>query len=223
MTVEVINCEQGDDNWFAARLGIPTASEFGTVLAKPRKGSDESRMRRTYMLKLLGERLTGEPMENYTNHHMERGKLLEDEARSYYAFMRDADLERIGFIRNGRTGCSPDSLIGANGVLEVKTKLPHLLLDCLLKGDFPPEHKAQCQGELWITGREYVDLIVYWPKMPAPIVRAYRDETYIKNLGAAVDAFCDELEALEARIRRHSRPSIKDQLTASLERVEASP
>ncbi len=209
-------CEQGSSDWFQARLGIPTASEFASILTKPRRGSDESRVRRTYMLKLIGERLTGEPMEKYTNQHMERGRILEAEALSYFAFMQDSEVERIGFIRNGRTGCSPDALIGPDGILEIKTKLPHLLIDCLLKGEFPPEHKAQCQGELWITQREWVDLVCYWPGLPAPIIRAYRDERYIGELADAVATFCDELDGLEVQLRSHRQPVLKDNLRASL-------
>ena len=85
----VYDCEQGSEDWFRARMGIPTASEFGTVLA-PRAGS-EGKMRRTYLHKLAGEIITGEPMERYGNAHMDRGHEMEAEARSLYAFMSDAD------------------------------------------------------------------------------------------------------------------------------------
>ncbi len=69
--MNIIECEQGSPGWFQARLGIPTASMFDAVMAKG-KGGGESKGRRTYMLKLIGERMTGEPAESYTNNHMER-------------------------------------------------------------------------------------------------------------------------------------------------------
>src|SRR4051812_9803069 len=97
----VVNCEQGAPEWFAARAGIPTASMFSTVMAKG-KGGGESLTRKTYMLKLAGEIITGEPMDNYTNAHMERGKEMEDEARDLYSFLTDAEPERVGFIKNGQ-------------------------------------------------------------------------------------------------------------------------
>ena len=201
MMLTVYDCEQGSEDWFRARMGIPTASEFGTVLA-PRAGS-EGKMRRTYLHKLAGEIITGEPMERYGNAHMDRGHEMEAEARSLYAFMSDADPTQIGFLRNGQKGCSPDSLIGDAGMLEIKTKLPHLLIDCILKDDFPAEHKAQCQGALWVAEREWVDIAVYWPRMPLFVKRAYRDEEYISKLSDAIDAFNADLVAVVDRIKAY--------------------
>lgn len=198
--MHIIDCEQGSPEWFAARAGIPTASEFSTILAKG-KGGGESLTRKTYMLKLAGEILTGEPMESYSNAHMERGKVMEDEARDLYSFMTDCDPQRVGFIRNGNTGCSPDSLIGDAGGLEVKTKLPHILIDVLLRDELPPEHKAQVQGCLWITGREWWDFTAYWPKLPLFRKRVFRDDGYIANLAGAVDQFNTELAALVEQVR----------------------
>lgn len=37
---------------------------------------------------------------------------------------------------------------------EIKTKLPDPVIECRERGDFPPEHKTQCQGALWVVGRE---------------------------------------------------------------------
>lgn len=193
--IEIIDCEQGSDEWRRARLGIPTASEFKSVLAK-----GEGKTRRTYLMKLLGERFTGEPSENYQNAHMERGHVMEAEARSLYAFMQDAEVTPVGFIRNGGKGCSPDGLIGTNGLAEVKTKLAHLQLETWFAGELPSEHRAQVQGALWVAEREWCDFISYWPKLPLVVVRVYRDEAYIKTLASEVDRFNDELEMLTATL-----------------------
>lgn len=200
--MQIIDCEQGSADWFKVRAGIPTASEFATVLANGR-GGGESKTRATYMRKLAGEILTGEPMESYTNVHMERGKIMEDEARSLYAFLNDVEPERVGFVVNGNKGCSPDSFIGDKGAIEIKTALPHILIDFLLKNEFPPEHKAQCQGVLWVAEREWIDLVVYWPKLPLFVKRAFRDEEYIKNLAVKVDEFSAELTKMVELIRRY--------------------
>ena len=202
MTLEVFEFEQRSPEWYAARLGIPTSSMFATVLAKG-KGGGESVTRRTYMLKLLGERLTGEPADNYQNAHMERGRVMEAEARDLYELVKEVPMRQVGFIRRGDVGCSPDSLIGDDGVLEIKTKLAHLQLDCLLRDHLPPEHVAQVQGQLWIAEREWVDLVSYWPGLPLFVKRTYRDDSYIATLAAAVDAFNSELAALEDRIKRY--------------------
>lgn len=194
--MEIISCEQGTPEWFAARAGIPTASMFATVMAK-----GEGKTRTTYMHKLAGEIITGEPMESYSNAHMERGKEMEAEARDTYAFVHSVKPEQVGFIRSGDKGCSPDSLIGDVGMCEVKTKLPHLQIEVLLRGGCPPEHKAQCQGNLWVAEREWIDFVSYWPKMPLHVARVTRDEEYITALSEAVSAFNAELADLVSRIR----------------------
>jgi len=200
MAVEIFDCEQGTPEWYQCRLGIPTASEFATVLASGR-GGGESKTRRTYLYKLAGEILTDEPMYSYSNDHMERGKTMESEARDMYVFLSDLEIHQVGFIRNGRKGCSPDSLIGNDGMLEIKTKLAHLQCEVLDYDEFPAEHKAQCQGQLWVAEREWVDFVSYWPKLPMFAKRVFRDEAYIKKLAAEVDRFNNELADLVEKIR----------------------
>lgn len=199
--MQILTCEQGSEEWFRARMGMPTASEFATVMAKGKDGG-ASVTRKTYLMKLAGEIVTGVPMEGYSNDHMERGKLLEDEARDHYCFKTDLEPERVGFIINGRKGCSPDSLIGNDGMVEIKTKLPHLLIEALLRDDFPPEHRAQCQGGLWVAEREWIDIAIYWPGMPLFVKRAPRDEAYIVKMAGEIDRFNAELHDMVERIKR---------------------
>lgn len=205
--MQIFDMDQGSADWFAARAGIPTASEFHTVLAKGKTAGSLSETRRKYLYRLAAEIITGEAGETYINAHMERGKVMEDEARDFYAFTRDVEPERVGFVRNGRKGCSPDSFVGDRGALEVKTKLPPLLIEALFRDDFPPEHKAQCQGVLWVAERDWIDITVYWPKMPTLIRRAVRDEDYIANLSGEVDRFNDELDSIVERLRRLGEPA----------------
>ena len=193
--MQIIDCEQGTPEWFAARLGVPTASAFSTILSSNKEAKDK-KTRTEYMRKLAGEIVTGEPMESYSNVHMERGKVQEDEARDLYAFMRDCDPQRVGFIRNGDRGCSPDSLIGDDGGLEIKTALPHIQIDRLLRGTLPAEHKAQVQGNIWLCERKFWDFCSYCPKLPLFVVRVERDEEYIAQLEKAVDQFNAELKQL---------------------------
>lgn len=204
MELQIFNCEQGTPEWYAARAGIPTASEFDTVMAKG-KGGGESKTRRTYMLKLIGERLTREPMYSYSNDHMLRGKEMEAEARDLYQMIAEVECQQVGFLRRGDAGCSPDSLINNDGMLEIKTKLPHLQLDCLLYNELPAEHRAQCQGQLWIAEREWVDFVSYWPGLPLFAKRVFRDEAYIARLAEAVRAFNDEMQETITKIQQYRR------------------
>ena len=197
--------EQGTPEWFAARAGIPTASRFSTVMAK-----GEGKTRSEYMRKLAGEIITGELAEGFTTPHMERGKLMEDEARETYAFINSVEPYQVGFIRNGDKGASPDSLIGTDGGLEIKTALPHIQIDRLERDRLPPEHKAQVQGNLWISEREWWDFVSYWPRLPMLITRVFRDEPYIKTMSDEIDRFNDEKAALVERIRAYGQEPTKE-------------
>lgn len=200
-TLEIIPCEQGSPEWHEARAGIVTASELDNVLANGRGGAP-SKTRRTYMLKLAGEILTGQVGQLWAgNEHTERGHALEPEARALYAFQTDADPKLVGFMRRGRAGASPDSLLGDDGLLEIKTKLPHLQLAVLLADEVPSEHIPQLQGQLWVSGRKWVDFVSYWPGLPLFIKRVYRDEQYIEQLARAVAEFNNELDVIVARFQ----------------------
>lgn len=201
--IQILDCPQGSDAWFAARLGLPTASEFKTLLGV-KKDAREKVTRQTYMRKLAGEIITGRPAESYTNVHMERGHEQEDEARQLYTFMTDAEPQRVGFIRSGQKGCSPDSLIGEKGGLEIKTALPHIQIERLEKNELPPEHRAQVQGSIWIAERDWWDFVSFCPGLPLFVTRVHRDDGYIATLAGAVDEFNAELAELVERIRRYS-------------------
>jgi hypothetical protein len=202
--IQIIDCEQGTPEWFAARAGIPTASEFHTVLAVGPKGG-KSATRVAYLNKLAGEILTGEPMPSYSNDDMERGKIMEAEARDLYAFMHDVEPLRVGFIRNGSKGASPDSLIDEKGGLEIKSAAAHIQIARILADELPSEHKAQVMGSMWVAEREWWDFCSYCPKLPLFVKRIYRDEEYIARLAREVDLFNTELQQTVEYIRRYGQ------------------
>lgn len=192
--LRIFDCAQGSPEWHEARRGVPTASRFADVLSK-----GQGITRRKYLYTLVGEVLTGECAEPYTNQHMERGHEMEADATNLYAFERDLEPVMVGFMRRGRAGCSPDRLIGDNGMVEVKSKLAHLQIEVLERDAIPPEHVAQVQGQLWVSGREWCDFVSYCPRLPLFVKRVERDEKYIATLAQAVADFVGELDALVAK------------------------
>ncbi len=199
--IEIIDCEQNSPEWFAARMGIPTASMFSTVKAKGKEGG-RSLTRDKYLRQLAGEIITGEPMgEGYVSADMQRGRDMEGEARDYYSLVKSAEPQRVGFIRNGSKGASPDSLIGETGGLEIKSAATHVQIERLQAGKVPAEYVDQIQGNLWVTEREFWDFVSYCPKMPPLILRVERDEARIAEIAKAVTAFNEELEAMVAWLK----------------------
>src|SRR3546814_18989799 len=113
--IEVVECEQGTPEWHQARAGQITASCISDVLAKGRGGAD-SKTRKTYMRKLIAEKLSGCVVQTWAgNEHTERGHEQEPEERSLYAIMRDVEPEQMGFIRRGHLGGSPARLGAGDG------------------------------------------------------------------------------------------------------------
>lgn len=205
--MEIFDFPQGSPEWHAIRAGLPTASEFSTVMAKGKTAGSESVTRRKYMLRLAGETLTGEPEQTYSNGFMERGKEWEPEARNLYAFLYSCEPKQVGFIRSGNKGCSPDALIGDDGMLELKSAIPSVLIDLFLRDTFPSEHLAQCAGNLWVAERQWIDIAVYHPKLPLFVKRLNRDgqlESYIRNMADEVERFNTELAATVERIRGYA-------------------
>lgn len=219
--IVVYDCEQYSPEWWACRMGLPTASQFATVQARGRSKGEESVTRRRYLNTLAAERYSGQICEeaNYSNTAMERGHALEEEAAELYATTQGCELERVGFYRHDghRAGCSPDRKIVGGGLLSVKTAFPHIITDFIRRDRFPSEHRAQSQGELWITGEPFLDLVVYWPGMPLFVKRCEPDPHYIMELAEAIKIFNAECDAAVETLRRYRGPStLKEDLRGSI-------
>lgn len=201
MTMQIIkDLEQGTPEWHALRAGIVTMSEIQTLLVDGKGVAGFGAGAITYMNTLIGERITGESADAFEgNRHTERGHELEPKARELYLAQTDLQCEQVAIILNHGCGYSPDSLVGSDGLNEIKTKLPKIQVEVILGGEVPKEHVAQCQGGLWLSDREWIDFISYCPGMPLFIKRMNRDEAMIRKMAERVQTF---YEILEERMNR---------------------
>ncbi len=195
--LKIFDCEQLSDEWYAIKLGKVSASHFSEVLNK-------ASGRKTYMFRLLGERLSGESYEGYSNRTIERGSEVELQARAYYGALY-GEVKQIGFAQlNDYVGCSPDGLVGDDGLIEIKSPQPNTHIRDIIEDRLPCTYKAQVQGNLWVTGRAWCDFISFDPRVkirPFWKTRVYRDEEYIvETLAKAVEVFVKELIELEGKI-----------------------
>lgn len=194
---------QGTPEWFAVRTGRATASCFADVLAK-----GEGKTRAKYLRQLIAERLTGKPAEQYRNAHMDRGNEQEPLARMAYELATDNVVRQVAFIEHDslQAGCSPDGLIlGQPKGVEIKSVLPHIQVETIMRGGHPPEHKGQIQGSMWITGYAEWDFCSYSPdfrdeRLRTYIVTVQRDDAYIAELEAGVRAFLNDVDAAVGKL-----------------------
>lgn len=191
--LDIYTMEQGSESWFQCKLGIVSAGSFSKVLAK---GSGKTR--KSYILKLAAEIITGEHRETYQNSEMERGILQEPKARVEYEFNTGNSVNQIGFAKLGRIGCSPDGLIGSPGGMEIKSAIPEIQIPIVIAKEIPPIHKPQMQGCMMVMDCEWWDFVSYSPLIKNKnfifIKRMYRDQEYINNLQKELLVFIKELD-----------------------------
>ena len=187
----ILDHEQGSDEWFAARLGRPSASMFNKLITSTGKPSTSASK---YIDELVDERLNGVRAPVYVNEHMERGTRLEPEAREYYEFLTDQKVTEYGFILDDSEefGCSPDGLIKDNdGIFEggLEVKCPANMVGYHRDNkSFVTKYKQQVMGCMMITGAKWWDLMAYSDKKPHHlIIRVERDDEYIEKLAAEID------------------------------------
>ena len=189
---------QGSPEWFAQRLGKLTASKMADVLAKTKTGPSASRQ--NYLAQLVCERLTGKVAESYSNDAMKRGTELEPVARAAYEANTGEIVTLAEFVthpNNEMVGASPDGLIGAAGLLEIKCPGAPAHIE-VLKHGLPAKYKPQVQTQLWVTGRDWCDFVSYHPDFPEAlqlsIHRVNADKEYHAMLSTESAAFLLEVQ-----------------------------
>lgn len=201
--MEIHNMEQNTEEWFSARLAIPTASEFSKLIT----GTGEASSQITdYAARLAAESYAGMALERWEgNQWTERGHELEDSARADYEFAYDVEVETCGFVTNYGAGCSPDGLVGDDGLHEIKCLSPHKHVGVLAyfkkHKKVPPSYIPQLQGQIWICEREWADITFYHPNLPGLTIRVERDDVYIAKLEKRINLCIEKRDELIQTIR----------------------
>lgn len=188
-----LNVEQNSPEWFEARCGIPTASCFKEIITSTGKPSTSTT---NYMNKLLAEWMTGNKTQVKQNEWMERGILLEEQARDYFQFMTDKEVEQVGIVYKDESkmiACSPDGLISDNEGLEIKCPAPHTHVKYLLDQKLPTDYVCQVQGSMYVTGAEKWNFVSFNEDIEPLLITVERDEEFIKQLAEGLDKFVSKL------------------------------
>ncbi|MEI7410104.1 lambda exonuclease family protein [Pectobacterium aroidearum] len=157
--------QQSTEEWEALRVGKVTASNFGLIMANAGKAFGDPAKR--YALQIALEQIKGCKSEfSFSNEHMERGHEQEPVARMLYEEMNFIDVDNGGFFDLGAYGDSPDGLIGADGVIEIKSVIAPTHYATLKRGSFDPSYRWQLVGHLDCTGRGWVDFVSYCADFP---------------------------------------------------------
>jgi len=193
--VQRLDCPQQSTEWFEARAGIPTVSEFSRFCTPARAAY--SAQAGGYIADLIVESVQG-PSEGISSYYMDRGTALEDEARSEYEFTNDVEVDVPGLILNKGAGWSPDGLVGP-GAVEIKCPKPSTHVKWLLHGGLPGEHKPQCHGAILVGELAWLDFVSYCPGFPTICVRITKDD-YTDKIAGSLEKFLLELEAGKRKV-----------------------
>ena len=187
-----------------ARVGKVTASRVHDIIATTKSGGFTAG-RKNYLAELVAERLTGTPAPSYQSAAMAYGIECEAEARVAYvrqssSMIEVVKVEEVGFVPHPTikdAGCSPDGMVGKDGLIEIKCPNTATHIDTLLRGVIPVEYISQMQWQMACTGRAWCDYVSYDRRLPEHmrlwVHRVPVDPKIVKGMEALAVAFMDEL------------------------------
>jgi hypothetical protein len=199
--VIVHDCPQYSETWWKLRCGVPTSSNASRVIM-PKKGELSSQAD-DYACELIAEKYDAYYgiQEDYVSAAMKNGSVMEPESRRFYEFERNCEVQQVGFCLtdDGRFGCSPDSLVGDCGGLELKNPKPATHIRYLLDNKLPDAYRPQVHWCLVVTGRPWWDFLSYSPGLPHLLVRVEPDD-FTEKLRACMEEFWTLYQKLDAQI-----------------------
>ncbi|NJC06546.1 putative phage-related endonuclease [Sphingomonas kaistensis] len=190
---------QGSDEWHQARCGLLTASELDRIITPSLKIASNAK-ERAHCWELAAQRITNYVEPTYISDAMLRGHNDEYRARELYS-EKFAPVTECGFVTNARwgftLGCSPDGLVGDEGMIECKSRgqkfQVQTLVDWHERRVIPEDFVLQVQGQLLITGRKWCDLVSYSGGLPMITMR-------VEPAPTIQDAILEAAAKFEARI-----------------------
>lgn len=202
---------QGSEAWHAARCGLLTASEIRLILTPTLKTAANA-AERAHLYELLAQRINGYVEPTYIGEDMLRG--VEDEVYARLAYEENyAPVTEVGFLTNNRwgftIGCSPDGLVGDDGMIECKSRRQKFQTETIINGAMPEDYVLQVQTELLVTERKWVDFVSYCGGMPMVTIRVLPDieiqDAIVRAAAAFEERIADKHHAYKQMLASKAR------------------
>lgn len=198
---EFRSLSQNSVEWLMARRGRITASRCGDVIGKSEKTKKYYAERQNYLWELVVEHITGRSAERYVTPAMEWGIEQQPFAEAAYEMREGASIDSVGLIIHPEMeyfACSPDGLLGDDGLIEIKCPTTRVHLEYMKGGTVPEQYIPQMNAEMaCMPEREYCDFVSFDPRVPFGmqlfVRRHYRDRERIAELEQEVKKFQAEL------------------------------
>lgn len=197
--MKIINTfTQQSDEWFAYKLGKFSASDAQAIVANG-KGLE------TLCFNKATERITGmATKEAYTNDAIENGNEQEEIARNAIELEYGKPITQVGLIEmNENIICSPDGLVEADGLVEIKCPTNRVYAEYLYFKKIDSKYVAQMQMQMLVSERKWVDYAVFNTNFPKPliIVRVERDDEFIERLRIGLEFGIMRVEEICTKVK----------------------
>lgn len=210
--------EQGSPEWKQARAGKVTASRAKDARDKLKSGAASGKQI-AYACQVALERVSGQPADaTFENWQMREGHVQEPIARASYERRTGNLVDEVGaFATDDELFLySPDGVIDYDGLLEVKTLFsPERIMTIVGNGDVS-DFIDQCMFGLWLTGRQWIDLVIWVPSLEhMSIRRIARDDNYIEAMETDLIAFAKLVTQYENTLRTAIQSTTETALEAA--------
>ena len=212
-----LQLDQGSEEWLTARRGKITGSRFKDAREKL-KGGQPSKACLGYAMDVARERIGGSAPSKFQNAAMRTGQEQEPFARAMYEARTGHMVDEAGFYLSDDAvfGLSPDGLIDDDGVLEIKTMVSSGTLFTTVADGNISAYIDQCNGYLWLLGRQWVDLVLWAPDLDLMVIhRINRDEDAIEKMESDLMAFARLVTQYENTLRTAIQSTTETALEAA--------
>lgn len=201
--MRILDVPQYSPEWWAARAGVPTASNADRILTAAGKTSSSQA---AYMAELIDELVRPRderPADEQSfsgNKHTERGNELEPKARAWHSLVTGHEIKEVGMIfrDDGLVACSPDGVFFdsegepfAGAEYKAPEGKKHVLW--MIENKLPDEHKQQVHFSLAVSGLPYWEFVSHCPGYKPFRVKVEQDD-YTAKMAAEIDAFVSKLQ-----------------------------
>lgn len=174
----IFDIEQGTDEWFALRRGVITATRAQALFERGQSKAGgkfsytarHKEKRVEAIAEIAMERLKHSGKPRITGAALRRGNDFEDEAIDAYTFYTGNIVENCGFMLHSiveGVGCSPDGLIGDDGMVQIKVPTSvKKHVEYLQFKTHASEYGWQLFHEMFTAERKWTDIVSYCPEAP---------------------------------------------------------
>jgi len=195
--MQIVNVEQRSPEWFKLREKRMTASEAQAI-------GNNGKGLQTYIMKLMTEYYSKAEKEHFSNKDTERGNELEDSAGFLYSMKTGLETQKVGFvIHDEYSGCSPDLLVGFDGLAEIKCPADKAYFDLLISDKVDSGYIWQMQMQMLTTGRVWCDFVAYNPNYEQDMIikRFYPDPVMYEKLKLGMNSGIEQIKQIEKRMQ----------------------